>query len=436
MTLSLTARLFADDSVVCRGAEDGQILLSDVRRQVARVQASLGTEPPASVLLFSDNAQTFLIRLLALLGLGVEVILPANGQASTLQRLEDHHQLQMDDHWQAADCDFEEVVWRPGGRLRLFTSGSSGEAKAVDKSLSQLEAEINELEQQFGEALARSTMVASVSHQHIYGLLFRLLWPFCAGRPFVIETLLYPETLTAALAHHAPAALVASPSLLQHWQLQEGVAPVMAFSSGGPLRRDAALERCRHWQQGVVEIYGSTETGGIAHRRASEQHPDPLWQPFDCVQVKSEQQRLWIRSPYLDGDRWYRTDDRVSLSADGMQLLGRADRTVKIAEKRVCLVSMEKELERHPWVAQVALVLLPSARAQIGAVVQLTEAGLVARANLGGRQLALCWKDHLLGHFERVTLPRRWRYPERLPFNHQGKLTRAALLELFHDDQD
>jgi acyl-coenzyme A synthetase/AMP-(fatty) acid ligase len=40
-------------------------------------------------------------------------------------------------------------------------------------------------------------------------------------------------------------------------------------------------------------------------------------------------------------------------------------------------------------------------------------------------------RGHLAAHFEKVLLPRRWRFPERLPFDQRGKLPQAALSALF-----
>src|SRR5262249_17846917 len=58
----------------------------------------------------------------------------------------------------------------------LFTSGSTGLAQAVPKRLAQLSSEIATLERQFGSMMGRADVVATVSHQHIYGLLFKVLW--------------------------------------------------------------------------------------------------------------------------------------------------------------------------------------------------------------------------------------------------------------------
>jgi 3-hydroxymyristoyl/3-hydroxydecanoyl-(acyl carrier protein) dehydratase len=44
-------------------------------------------------------------------------------------------------------------------------------------------------------------------------------------------------------------------------------------------------------------------------------------------------------------------------------------------------------------------------------------------------------RQALAGVVEAVALPRRWRYPEQMPLNAQGKTTQAALLALLRDGQ-
>src|SRR5690606_19115132 len=61
------------------------------------------------------------------------------------------------------DPDFMGIV--------LYTSGTTGAPQAIPKKLAQLAAEVVVLERQFGALLGGADIVATVSHQHIYGLL-------------------------------------------------------------------------------------------------------------------------------------------------------------------------------------------------------------------------------------------------------------------------
>ena len=92
-----------------------------------------------------------------------------------------------------------------------FTSGSTGVAKAITKTLRCLDAEIQTLEMLWGKTLENAAVFTTVSHQHIYGLLFRLLWPLCAERPFAATAHSYPEQLVAELQQQTRTVLISSP---------------------------------------------------------------------------------------------------------------------------------------------------------------------------------------------------------------------------------
>ena len=312
------------------------------------------------------------------------------------------------------------------GNLEFWTSGSTGEPKGVARSLAQAEAEVAMLDRTFGHLLPPGPMVGTVPHHHIYGCLFRILWPLAAGRPFLGEPAGDPATFLRALDRPEPVALVASPAHLsrlpQLLNLEElPVPPGVIFSSGGPLAgADAAL-----WPGGVFEIYGSTETGGIAWRH---QGPDPAsaeWTPCDDVTVAYEAGALVVTS-FRAGPAPLRLEDAAEPAAGGrFRLLGRLDRVIKLAEKRISLPELERALETHPWVARAALVPLEGGRPALGAVVVLRDAP--AERELLVRTL----RAHLAQRFEGVALPKRWRFPLELPYDARGKLTPAALAALF-----
>ena len=62
--------------------------------------------------------------------------------------------------------------------IELYTSGSTGFPKRVNKHLSQLHAEVSELETIWGEYLGSAVVLATVPHHHLYGMLWSLELPF------------------------------------------------------------------------------------------------------------------------------------------------------------------------------------------------------------------------------------------------------------------
>ncbi|SFM05248.1 AMP-binding protein [Rugamonas rubra] len=339
--------------------------------------------------------------------------------------------------WPALAADFPALV--------VFTSGSTGAAQAIPKKLSQLASEVATLETLFGAAADGSAVLATVSHQHIYGLLFKVLWPLSVGRPIHALSLAYPEQLAVALAA-GPCVLVASPAHLKRLPEQldwSGAARALraVFSSGGPLPLETAQASGRLLGRVPVEVYGSSETGGIAwrQRRAGS---DESWLAFPSVawRLAAGDNLLEVRSAHLADDDWLTLADRVAnvdhAGQNRLLLLGRSDRIVKIEEKRVSLDAMEAALVATGMAREARVVLcdpLAGERQKLAAFVVPTAAGQALLAGAGKQALNTRLRAALAGVVEAVALPRRWRYLDAMPINAQGKTTLAALLALLDE---
>ena len=173
--------------------------------------------------------------------------------------------------------------------LVVFTSGSTGEPQAIPKKLSQIASEVATLDVLFGATAGDAAVVATVSHQHIYGLLFKVLWPLTTGRMVHALSLGFHEELAPALAFGA-CVLVASPAHLkrlpEHLDWSGAARNLRAvFSSGGPLAPDTALATGALLGKVPVEVYGSSETGGVAWRQRAHLDDD-AWRAFPTVAWK------------------------------------------------------------------------------------------------------------------------------------------------------
>jgi acyl-coenzyme A synthetase/AMP-(fatty) acid ligase len=145
---------------------------------------------------------------------------------------------------------------------------------------------------------------------------------------------------------------------------------------------------------------------------------------------------LMLQSVYLDNPtQWLKCDDKIELLTDGQfRLLHRLDRIVKIEEKRLSLAQVEHLLQTHPFVSEAAVTVLEQPRTMLGAAVCLSELGQQTLKAEGKLAVNNALKNHLLSQFERITLPRRWRYPAHLPLNSQGKRTQSEIVALFSHD--
>jgi acyl-CoA synthetase (AMP-forming)/AMP-acid ligase II len=367
---------------------------------------------------------------------GIKVLLPNDLQPASRLRLNSLVQLWITDL--ATDATPQSLFDSPLAAaeldvlqplLTLCTSGSSGEAKLIDKQLIQLNNEVRALEHSWGADLTDACVLGSVAPQHIYGLLHRVLWPLCAGRPFIRQALPFPEDLQReSLGLARPCVWIASPALLKRlgdnldWDALHAVRRV--FSSGGPLPDEAAThvhERLNLWP---TEIYGSSETGGIAWRQGPQ-----AWTPLPDVTLSlNELGALRVESGFLPAGKFEQTADAAELHPDGrFSLRGRLDRIVKLEEKRVSLPMLEHALLEHPWVDDGRLGVVQEQRAFLGALVTLTPAGLHALRNQGRRAVTQALRKHLQNHCEALAMPRRWRLLDQLPFNTQGKLPQALV---------
>ena len=210
--------------------------------------------------------------------------------------------------------------------------------------------------------------------------------------------------------------------------------PRAFFSSGGPLPLDTAQRYAAMFGAAPLEIYGSTETGGIAWRRQSETE---AWTPMPGIAVRAgaadEGGALEVRSPHLGHDDWHRTDDKAVIDERGrFRLQGRLDRVVKLDGKRVSLGEMESRLLLHPCIAEARTVLLEGgSRQRIGALVVLSAQGCETLRRDGRVLLLKALRRHLAAWFDTVVLPRHWRIHRALPVDVRGKVQAQAVARAF-----
>jgi len=410
-------------------------------------QAAFAAAPGRRWALLIDDAIEFAAALYGAWHAGKQVFLPADAQPGTLDRLTALVDGRAGE-WPGALQALAEAPAQPRQALDLqttslvlFTSGSGGEPVAIAKSLAQLQAEIDAQQALHGRhwsAAPGLCVWATVAHQHIYGLLFAVLWPLASGSRMATPRLAYAEQMALQLGPE-PALLVSSPAHLK--RLPDGLdwsrartALRAVLSSGGPLPPEAALRAAQCFGEAPIEIYGSSETGGVAwrQRRRHGEH----WNALPMVEWRIEAEQgglLAVRSPFLPDAQWFTTADRVQAESDGsFTLLGRADRIVKIEERRVSLTAIEQRLAASPLVAEVRALALTHGRGQRVAAALVPSAAGAALLQDGGRPALIApLRQALHAHIERIAWPRHWRFVDSLPANSQGKVTEAAVAALF-----
>lgn len=312
----------------------------------------------------------------------------------------------------------------PESEVHLRTSGSGGEAKTIVKTAAQIESEARALAAAIPFGRGKTAVLGSVSPQHMYGLTFRFALPLLTGWTMIRRQNAYPELLLSA-SLNVPSdyqnVWIASPALLNRFGENRDWAALNGrmggiVSAGGELPPETAA-LLEQYAVRPYEVYGSTETGIIASRQKQT-----LWQPFPNVSVRNTGKSVEISSPWTGGVQYIA--DCIETHEDGFALLGRQDRIIKLADKRISLNQIEHELLKHPWIADAHCALHPE-HGRIAVWAALDTEGITAWLEQGRTAVIAALKQHLAQTQDTAALPRYWRFTDRLPRNGQGKITAA-----------
>ena len=442
--------LLLDDTVANRpvaSSGGGIVDLHRFRADVAAASGRLAALGCRRGLVACDDAYWAVVGMFALAHNDAEAVLPPNVLPATLATLGGTFDHVVTDG-AVSDADGIFTLAPAAGRMpalstmdpdkarvTLFTSGSTGTPKRIVKTMRQLELEAETVERMLGQAAPQGAWVyATVAHQHLYGLTFRLCWPLATRRPFSGISHQFWEPLLADLG--AGAVLVTSPS---HLTRLGGIPPLGAesrpstvLSGGAPLPESAAQDTIAVLGCPAREFFGSTEAGVIASRLRDGGEQSP-WRPMPGVDVTClDDGRLHVRSPYIEEPEGQISGDLIEFEAGGgFHLRGRADRIAKIEGVRISLVEFDTRLSEIDGVAQAAVVVLGESVPYLGGVVVLDAAGSQELAASGAFRLGRRLRRDLAFHLPSAALPRRWRFVPELPEGLLGKVRAADLAALF-----
>jgi acyl-coenzyme A synthetase/AMP-(fatty) acid ligase len=263
--------------------------------------------------------------------------------------------------------------------VSLFTGGSTGRPKLWTKAGRHLLGEAAMLSEAYGVG-PTDRVLSTAPPNHIYGILFSVLVPLLSGAPvqraatfFPAEAMQLTETTGATILVTTPVHVRAL--LAAKWRRHS---TRLLFTSGAPL--SPADARALHDEAGIgpVEVYGSTETGGIAARAWEDASRD--WKALAGVAWRLVDGVLAVRSPYVsdeaprDADGYYHTADTArDVGAGRFELAGRADGVVKVGARRVDLREIEDRLRAMPGVRDAVVVARPSRSGRDAEIVALVE---------------------------------------------------------------
>jgi len=307
--------------------------------------------------------------------------------------------------------------------LMLFTGGSTGKSKVWSKTPRNMLAEARHLSGKFS-ITPGDIFLSTVPPQHIYGLLFTILIPFISSARILDGIYTYPREMLRAAQEHRASVLVSVPAhyrVLKTDDLERHDLR-LAFSSAGMLDKEDAGYFYQKTGMDITEVYGSTETGGVATRRRSID--GDLWNAMEPVDWKIREARLHVRSAFIspelprDAEGFFATADRADSEDDQRFILrGRADDIVKIGGKRVDLTAVQLKLKEIPGVRDAVVISIPTGNGR-----QNELAALVA-TNLD----VLHVRRHIAAVSEAYAVPKRIAVVEEIPVTSTGKYDRPGI---------
>ena len=290
----------------------------------------------------------------------------------------------------------------PGRRITVTTSGSTGAPRACGHALVDLLDEAAYLGTCFSD---RRRIVAMVPAHHLYGMIWTALLPGALGIPVVVRT------IGAALDLAAGDLVVAVP---EQWLAMSRIVrlfpdDVVGVSSAGMLDDRVGIDLLAAGLKRLVDVYGASETGGIAMR-------DVPAATYDLLP-------RWHLEPR--GDRDWRLVDRNGARVDLPDLIdrtgdravrptGRRDGAVQIGGHNVWPDRVAQILRETDGVAEVAVRLHANGR---------LKAFIVPHDAQDPATLSAALDRVVVEKLEDPERPKSFRFGDRLPRGDMGKLT-------------
>ena len=302
--------------------------------------------------------------------------------------------------------------------LILFTGGSTERPKTWSKTPLNILAEAIYFTEKY-QITSNDVFIATVPSYHIYGLLHSIIIPFVSSASLFPGTPVFPNEIMTAIRSCSPSILISIPI---HYRalIQSYLSPIplrLALSSGAMLPVKNAREFFRQTNIAIVEIYGSTETGGIATRCTAK--GDISFKPLSVVDWKIVNETLCVRSEFIsdglekDEDGFFMLGDRAKhYDSKSFILLGRKDGIVKVGGKRIDIEEIKEVLTGIPLINN-AVVICRS----VGAGGRDKSIEAVIESDLDARQIRRILMEKLPAY----AIPRKIKTVKHIPITDAGK---------------
>lgn len=427
---------------------DRRYLQQDLCADVAWCMQRLEDVKDQKCALVFGNSYFFVVALLSCLYSGKIPVLLGTHQESIVSKQDDLFDLIMTDRAGVFDDSFlvghapkngpalkeglEETDFSEAYIL-MYTSGSTGQSKEVKKFIWELDAEAVLTAEKFRDRIRHSILCSTVYPNHLYGLTFRIFMPLATGTAFNSGLIHYTEQLSALGGRHTYA-LISTPAFLKRIDPKLRSPDILFILSAGGKLDFSYVKQMHEWCGCFTdEIYGSTESGVIAHRYNDSENK--AWDMFDGIELEQQGEEFILRSPIVKAPM--ELDDRIMFCAPrSFMLLGRRDKVIKIEDQRVSLTEIRDLIMSVEETEDCEVVPVEKGRrASLGAVVVLKKEyrGLPAEEQeQRNREIERKIQAYLHEKTDAFAVPRYFVFVSEIPVNQMNKRVYTQLQELFY----
>lgn len=307
----------------------------------------------------------------------------------------------------------------------FFTSGTTGEPVGALKTAANIDCEVAVLARLFG-AYGPRRVIATVPLIHLYGYLCGVMLPKVLDTTLVLKEEYLPYDLFD-LHEGEPTLCVTNPVFVKS-MLRLKKHPMLAnmvfLSSTGLLLPEECQAFEEKFECRLFQLFGSTETGGIAYKQGG----GTLWHPLKGVAAQSYEGVLGVVSDYCSptllapepgpvAQPFMTTDLIEPAEEEGFRLMGRKSEIIKITGKRLSIVELETLIERtFPRCQVLVRILRRSENLKDEQLEILLENGNA----ITKEEIQALFKRH----YPKINIRFRLKHGERIEKNHLGKKIR------------
>ncbi len=346
----------------------------------------------------------------------------------------------------------------------LYTSGTTGKPKGVVTTHTNLAAQVSSLTKAW-EWTASDRILNVLPLHHIHGILNATCCPLASGASVHFLPKFDPNKVFDIFLEGKVNVFMAVPTiyykLVNEWksfseqkqkEINQELSQFRFMVSGSAALPVSTLEEWREISgHTLLERYGMTEIGmAISNPLKGERRPGYIGQPLPGVSVRLMDEHTLITEEGLPGeiqilggnvfkeywgkpeataesftgDGWFKTGDTAVLENSYYRILGRNSvDIIKSGGYKISALEIEEVLRNYPGVKDCGVVGLPDA--EWGEIIG---AALICEGISLDLDTLNSWLREQLPNYK---IPRKYLFPDELPRNVMGKVTKQELKQLF-----